>query len=443
MCQTPDGRLYVIWIDTRGEEGLADIWMNRSLDQGREWLESPIKVKQGLGNAFNPNMDCTDDRVYIVWEDDRDGELEYKNIYFQTSADDGETWLPEDINLDIDPEGLTISQGPQVTAQGGSVHVVWSDNINGAPDIYASSSQNQGVSFSEPIRVDSDEPGVAYSGKPQLASDALGNVYVLWEDSRDGAIDLYFSASNDQGSSWNPDQRIDQGDDPGSNNSFGPTIGADEGNVYIAWHDDRNGVGRDIFLNYSADAGATFLEEVSRVDSDNAGFFDSLFPALLVEGDVAHVVWQDARNTGFDIFYRVATAGVFDTAEEGLEFRLDRDQEGFGNSINPRIVSGAGVMTVGWEDFRADPGEGYNDLHYNFLTTGGEEPEWSGEDYRVDSVFEGTSYAVDASWAVNEVDAAVEVLTSWADGRNGTGDIYFSHVIVGESADELLEYEYE
>jgi hypothetical protein len=62
---------------------------------------------------------------------------------------------------------------------------------------------------------------------------------------------------------------------------------------------------------------------------------------------------------------------------------------------------------------------------------------------RVDSVVAGTSYAVDASWAVYEVDAAVEILTSWTDGRNGTGDIYFSHVIAGEAADELLEYEYE
>lgn len=424
MCVSPDGNwVFVVWIDDR--DGNEDVWMNRSNDGGHTWLTSPIRVKQGGGDASFPSIDCTDSRLYVVWEDTRDGELEYKNVYFQVSATQGDVWLEEDLNLDLDPEGLTISQGPQVLAVEGKVFVAWSDNINGAPDIYMAASRNQGNSFEEPIRIDSDEEGSAFSGLPVLANAGGNNVYITWLDLRDGGNDIYFASSTNGGQDWSSDKRIDLGDAAGASDAFAPTIGASGDHVYVAWHDTRNGAGRDILMNYSSNAGGSWLGEAVRVDSDSEGFFDSLFPNVYVEGDEAHIVWQDARNVGFDIYYRKATAGDFDA--EVPEERLDTDQAGFGQSLYPTIAVEDDTMAVGWEDYRFDPGEGYDEVRYNAFIEG----EWENDDMRVDSVEEGTSFAVD-------VDVAVlngEVLSVWTDGRFGTADIFFSNVVIGEEAD--------
>jgi len=430
MCVTPNGEwVYVAWIDDR--DGNDDVWLNRSNDGGHTWLTTPLRAKQGGGDASFPDIDCTDSRVYLVWEDTRDGELEYKNIYFQVSASNGDIWLTDDLNLDLDPEGLSISQGPQILAVEGKVFVAWSDNVNGAPDIFMAASRNQGNSFEEPLRIDSDEEGTAFSGVPVIANSGSDNIYIGWLDLRDGGNDLYMSGSVNGGQDWSADRRIDLGDAAGASDAFAPVIGASGDHVYAVWHDTRNGAGRDILLNYSSNAGQSWLGESVRVDSDSEGFFDSLFPAVWVDGDEAHIVWQDARNVGFDVYYRNSTAGGFDT--DVPEERLDTDQAGFGQSLYPVIASEDDAMIVAWEDYRFDPGDGYDEVRYNSMVEG----EWDKDDQRVDSVKEGTSFAVDLDVALLNQ----EVLTVWADGRNGTSDIFFSAIPVGEEADLAIEEE--
>lgn len=438
MCVS-DGNVYVVWRDAR--DNFSDVWFNRSTDGGESFLTAPIRVKQGPGNAEAVQMSCQGDRIYVVWEDTRDGDTEYQNIYMNFSSNGGDDWQNEDIQVDNDPDGFAISLGPQILLDSGKVHVVWYDQVEGAPDIYMATSINGGRSFQEPIRISGAEDeagaGVFWSGNPKVALDpANGDIHVVWEDTRNGRQDIFAAVSNDEGRTFGPQKRIDKGDDPGSNFSFSPQIGVDGGNVYVVWHDSRAGDGRDIYMNYSSNGGDSWLQQAVRVEADAAGFSESINPQLVVAGDVAHVVWQDQRNVGYDIYYRSAAAGVLDTTSEDGDLRIDRDPPGAGNSALPVIAIGEDTMVIAWSDYRDDAGAGYNDLYYNFTPMEDLLEGWAEEDLRLDSIANGTSFTEDLTIAIDDG----KIHSTWIDGRGGSRDVFFSSVIIGESVENYLDY---
>lgn len=426
MCVNSAGNTFVTWFDDR--DGSSGVFLNASLNAGRDWFPAPVRVDNSSGSAFNPSIACSEDAIYVVWEDDRDGELENRNIYLNYSTDGGQSWLEEDILLDLDEDGRTMSLGPRVAVTGSDVHVSWFDSAFGAYDIFVASSTDGGASFSEPLRVDSDSPGSAYSASPVLAVNEDGGVFVAWEDSRSAGSDIFVAVSQDRGATFDQDRRLDGGDSPGAGDSFEPQLAVRGDDVYVVWHDDRNGEGRDIFLNWSGDGGSSWLAEAVRIDSDQEGFFDSLYPNLAIDAaGVAHVAWHDARTNGYDIYYR----SVDGDSPAGEEVRLDvGDPAGFTNSLNARVAVGSeGQVIVAWEDRRADNEElGYDDLYYNWSADSG--ATWQTRDLRIDSVEAGSSFAVDLGLHIHQG----EMLTAWTDGRRGNADVFFHRMAVGEEA---------
>jgi hypothetical protein len=429
MCTNPNGNVFVVWVDDR--DGDADVWFNRSVDAGRSWMPSAVKVNHGPGNTFNPGIACTNDGVYIAWEDDRNGDLENHDIYLNRSTADvgnmGETWQGEDTLLEGDDEGISMSLGPSVAAIGSNVYVAWMDNLNGSFDIFVASSENQGKKFSEPIRADGDSGGEAWSGMPKIKA-TPDNVFVVWEDTRDGASDIYMAVSRNNGSSFRENKRIDRGDSKGQNQSFAPSFDVDDDVVYVVWHDERNGEGNDVMMNYSSDFGDTWLSNAERLDTDNIGVFDSLYPDIDVVGEAAHICWSDksTSDAGYDIYYRMATQGSL----QGEMTRVNTDPVGFFNHTSCKVSYGdeTGVV-VAWQDARDDlENEGFSDLYYNHSKDG---VAWAESDKRIDNTLAGKTFKLD----VNVDLFNSELLVSWTDARNGTMDVYFQHLQIGQESD--------
>jgi len=435
MCIADDGSIYVVWVDDR--DATPAVWFTSSTNGGDSWIRPPVRVNRGGGAAFAPDISCSNAVVHVVWEDDRDGELENHNIFYNRSGDGGLTWNEVDRRLTEDVDGDSMSLGPDLVAIGDDVYVAWFDNTNGAYDIFITASHDRGQTWSAPARLDSDEAGQAYSAWPRIAADAEQHVYVAWEDSRNGMSDIYAAASSTGGASFWPEVRLDGGDDLGQHDSFSPRLDAsDDGSVYVVWHDTRNGAERDIYMNWSINHGQNWATDAVRVDSDAAGFFDSLNPSVLVSEGTTYVAWQDGRSGGYDAFVRRAESGVFYDAEQ----RVDTDAAGHGNSLHPQVLRSGDTVVVIWEDRRADQGgEGYNDIYYNYSTDAG--VTWSTRDLRVDSIAAGTSYAVDIQAALYQETELGEVtlLATWTDGRRGTADIYFQALPVGEEASFTVE----
>ncbi len=457
LCDAGNGTLYAIWVDNRRE--LQDVWFNKSTDGGASWFEQPVQVKQGGGDATNPSMACNGDRVYVVWEDTRDSQVGYQNIYMNFSNEGGEpdTWRPNDRLIDtFDPDGRQISLGPQVVFRGPNVHVVWFDQDQGAPDIYSASSFNSGGAWEDPIRLSGErlpaadggglDPALAgetWSGNPRAAVDDNGVVHVVWEDTifgahsnaqAGGAQDILYTRSTDNtAQSWTNWVNVSLTDEDkvGRHFAFKPRIGVSGDNVYIVWADDVNGEDQDTFMRYSATGGvsdgdgARFDGLPIRLDEDDQpGAHDSRNPELVVDGDVAHVVWEDDFSGGYDIHYRRVTAG-----ELGDVIRLDEgDAPGRSNSLEPTIAMGEGAVVVAWLERRVNSEGGFNEIMYNY-TDDAANPSFANSDWRLDTVLGGSSYSKDLSIAT----FTGEVFALWTDYRKGADDpdIRFSHTELG------------
>ncbi|TVQ90556.1 MAG: exo-alpha-sialidase [Deltaproteobacteria bacterium] len=442
ICRSTGEDVFVVWEDDR--TGVPAIWLQHSPDGGQSWREAPVRVNRGEAAATRPDVACIGQNVFVVWEDLRDGELDNKNIYFNRSGTAGESWSGSDRRLNPDPDGRAMSLMPQIVAKGWEIHVVWSDNRGGTFDIFSSSSDDGGANFTEPQRVNSNPPGSAFSAFPAVATDGDGLVVVVWEDARDGLNDIYVAISSDKGVSYSSDVRLDTGDSPGFANSFRPQVALDDGEIYVVWQDERSGGDRDIYFNYSGDSGMTWLESSLQVESNGPGSSDSASPAVALSAGVGHVVWQDRRAGGFDIFYRSFIEGhprPLDVERNGgeardAEFRLNLgDRAGANNSLEAVVVAQGENVAVLWEDHRFDgvttggTPQGFNEVYYNFSSQAG--LTWEPVDLRLDSFCAGRKYVSDLG-AVLHGDS---VLATWVDGRRGFANIMFSRRPLGEEGE--------
>lgn len=414
--------LYSVWADDRS--GMPQIYANRSYDGGRSWAPDDTHVSQGsLFVADNPSMDCDQGRVVVAWEDDRHSDLGDPTIYTRSSEDGGATWGAEQL-AGRDGLGSWRAQEPQVKIRGRWAYLIWTDNRGGAFDVFFTVSQDLGASWAPETRLDTDGAGEAYSANAVLAIDDQGGVYVAWEDSRSLLNDIYYNRSSYHGfpDTWlYRDVRLDSGDDPGSANSYAPSISARDGMVAVAWHDRRNGsepdVGADIYVQVAAD-GTNFFGTAKSVDDREPGFDDSMFPSVAVLDDMSiGMVWRDASRGPFDIFWARSTDGGA-TFPEPVQVDVRSDA----NSGTPMLSTApGGRIGVAWADFRNSPdGDPREDIYAN--SSGDYGATW-GDDWRVNDYPAGLVRAVSPSIAVDaELD---EVRVAWEDWRSGSADIYY------------------
>lgn len=428
-CVQEAGILFAVWQDDR--DGEQAIWFNMSADGGVTFLQSDTLLSYGEADALHPTIACSGDRVYVVWEDKRDGELGYENIYVQWSDDRGRSWQEEDFAIDADPDGEAISLAPRVAAAGDHAWVAWSDSVNGAYDIYVSRTENGGKDWAKsPVRVDTDEAGSAYSGAPIVVGDKDGNVVVAWEDRRSGATDIYANASTDNGESFDEsDTRLDAGDEAGSSDSFLASMAMEGENVYVVWADTRYGENSDVLMSYSHAGGKSWADEPVRVESDAEGIADSINPMVTADDGRVWVAFQDNRaGGGYDIFLRWSDNAGQEWANEE-EVRMESDDPGEAQSYFPHVAVDGEMWAVQWMEYRDDlEGVGFNDLYYNYTVDAG--TTWQSSDVRINSTALATSYATDASFYLR----GGYVVTVWADGRSGSSDIFAAGRAIGEES---------
>ncbi len=194
------------------------------------------------------------------------------------------------------------------------------------------------------------------SSSPMVKNNTIAasgtNIYVVWEDHRDGNPEIYYKRSTDSGLNWDADTRLTN--DPG--NSAVPAITVVGTFVHIAWVDNRNG-NAEIYYKRSTNSGATW-EAVVRLTNDAAGSYS---PVITASGNNVNIAWEDERNGNPEIYYKRSTNNG-----SGWEpdFRLTQDP-----NISERVSmfsSGSFVHTV-WQDTR----DGNYEIYYKRSTNGG------------------------------------------------------------------------
>jgi hypothetical protein len=310
--------VHVIWEDLR-DGAYSEIYYKRSTDGGVSW-EADTRLTNNSANSTNSSISVSGQIVQVVWQDQRDGNYE---IYHKRSSDGGVTW---GVDTRLTNNSAT-SAYPSVSISGQVVHVVWQDLRDGNLEIYYKRSTDGGVSWEADTRLTnipavSESPSVSVSGQV---------VHVVWHDNNNGGnYEIYYKRSTDGGATWEADTRLTNA--PGG--SYNPSVCMFGSNVHVVWYDYRISSGNaEIYHKRSTDGGVSWEADTQLTNAPNSSWNAS----VAVSGQIVHVVWQDGRDGNYEIYYKRNPTGNptgVDITNSGIpgEFQL---HQSYPNPFNP------------------------------------------------------------------------------------------------------------
>ena len=309
------GRVYITWSDARdypipapGNNPRSFSIYFRTFQSmggagfGPEIMVSPFDT---LNVATTPSIACGDsNRVWIVYPKGAAGSA--TSLYYALYNSATRTMGPETILVN---NTLQATQ-PTITAtRNGVVHVVWTDNRSGRNALWTKRfvpgtgwTPDEQLVFS---------PNVSSLGS--LTASYSGRVQLVWRDNRDGNNEIYYKEYL-PGTGWDPaDTRLTTQ----NNIQSEPQVDTDPmNNVYVVWSDQRNGgSNQDIF--YRQRIGGIWDPEMSLVGAatDTTDQVQQ-FPGLTHDNSGnSYVTWTDWRlpaslGRNKDVFYKVGNAVV-------------------------------------------------------------------------------------------------------------------------------------
>jgi len=307
--------LHVVWRDSY--DGNPEVYYKRSTDGGISW-SADTRLTNNSNSTRYPIIAVSGQFVHVAFDDDREGNFE---IYYKRSTDEGVSWEAE-TRMSIDN---SHSSFPSIAASGQHVHIVWEDSRNGSNrELYYRRSSDGGINWGAETRLTNDP------GKSNFASLASSenNVHVVWNDDRDGNMEIYYKHSIDGGLNWSADSRL-------TNNpvvSELACVTALDQNVHVVWNDAPGQV--EVLYTHSADGGVSWEPQTQLSESS----FLSEHSSVSVSDTVVHAVWADFRDgSSYEIYYnRNPTGNVTGIENIGLDFPEEfMLEQNFPNPFNP------------------------------------------------------------------------------------------------------------
>jgi hypothetical protein len=188
----------------------------------------------------------------------------------------------------------------QVAAWNNNVYMLWQDSVPPGHrnyDIYIKRSNDNGTTFGSPVNL-SNNPG--FSEHPQIAA-YNNNVYAIWADDTSGNREIFFTRSEDNGTSFDEIKNLSNN----TSDSFNQEIAVFGENVYVAWVDqsEEEDDNTNILLKASADGGSTFGRTVNI--STNAN--QETFPKVAAYEGTVYIAW----NKGPENLDEIDNSGLF------------------------------------------------------------------------------------------------------------------------------------
>ena len=238
------GRFFVSWLDLR-DQGRPKPWIARS-DDGQTWETLQVDpanfiVDNPRGDGAFVRVGARNSNVYVAFSDFREFSWD---VYLSASTDGGETFAPA---ARIDPAAkivVPVSGGDPVEAE--RIHGDVSIAVDASANPVVAWTERQDRRFETRVRVwqggetarADDAPDGIDAARPSIATNAAGNVLVVWQDLRDVTNGIRF-ANGPGATAFGSSVRID---DAGADaHCYAPQIATLGNRTLVVWEDTRSG----------------------------------------------------------------------------------------------------------------------------------------------------------------------------------------------------------
>jgi hypothetical protein len=297
----------------------------------------PVIARDGMGGAF------------IAWIDQRNGNYD---IYAQRVNVSGTPlWTADGVPVCTDP---SVATDPQICADGdGGAIVTWKDYRNGNYDIFAQRIGPNGTTrwTADGIAVCTDANDQYY---PYVVGDGLGGAMVVWEDWRNGNIDVYAQRIDAGGYVWWTYNGVPVCSAT-NNQSWIRPVSDGAGGAVVCWMDYRNS-STDIYAQRIDGSGTTLW--TAGGDSICTQTSPQGNPAITGDGSGGAIIsWQDQRNGGYpqqDIYaQRINSSGSVQWTVDGIPIGAGSNEQ-FYTYLDS---DGSGGAVIVWLDNQAGDGQ--------------------------------------------------------------------------------------
>jgi hypothetical protein len=131
--------------------------------------------------------------------------------------------------------------------------VAWQDHGSGDWDILLAHTDDDGETWSEPLRINDSPLGDQFM--PALAAGSDGSLHAAWYDSRNGNVNLVYARSADGGETWSTNIRVTSKETAVFHGRLGDYLGlavGPDGQAFMVWTDRRTGE-QNIYFARSSD----------------------------------------------------------------------------------------------------------------------------------------------------------------------------------------------
>lgn len=296
IAQTPDGALWIQFMQQRGEGHAGDIALARSSDGGFNW-STPIAVNDTsmmAEHGFAALWPVGRDRIGVAWlagppmEDGADtgegmhhghGSTQLRATTFDLNLQRSDDTVLDTMTCDCCQSELAMTtQGPVLAYRDRTAAEV--------RDIVVVRKTAEG--WSEPVLVHPDNwvmAGCPVNG-PAIASHG-DNVVVAWFTAADDKPLVQVARSTDAGASFRPPVVLEQG-----NAVQGRTaVALDEAQAWILWIREDAG-GQSLWLSRRTPDLSTELQRLEVAKLQGRGRATG-YPQIVLRDGVAHIAWTD------------------------------------------------------------------------------------------------------------------------------------------------------
>ena len=334
----------IVWADNRNNDW--DIYSQHYSNEGTAFGDN-VKINDDYGNSAQqwPASICDESGNLVVsWADTRNNNG--REIFAQRFLPDG-TPLGNNFKVNTDLYGNNHIFPDIAMDENSNFIIVWDDNRNGHPDIYAQRFLADGTAINDNFKINNDLPNTSQR-EPSVSSDGEGNFVVCWDDNRIDYHDVFARRFSNDGTALGDDFIVN---DYTNNSQYSAVVSSDlSGNFLISWIDNRFGYNGDVFYQEYLNDG-TLVNTNIKLNDDTKSEYQGEPSIAVDENENFIITWIDNRSGSKDVFAQRFTAdGV--AIEDNFKVN-DVSVNNF--TLSPSIaISNDGKFIISWADFRND-----------------------------------------------------------------------------------------